>query len=169
MKQNFYWILAAGVFAVILGGCKNKSSQDKVFKGEWAYTAPDPDTDPNRPSDSTTDYYLNLDLYKKNDIVEKYCNENIANFTESSCSCYGLYQATSEVEGTELAIDSILFLSADSASVLATCLEYPEEPKFELQFKYNEKDGSLTMNATYPNGSVVRETLPKYDSSKERK
>lgn len=167
MKQNFYWILAVGVFAVILGGCKNKSSQEKVFKGEWAYTAPDPDTDPNRPSDSTTDYYLNLDLYKKNDIVENFCNNKP--YIEHFHSYYGLYQATSEVEGTELAIDSILYLSADSASVLAFSIEYPEEPKFELQFKYNEKDGSLTMNATYPNGGVVRETLPNYDSSKERK
>lgn len=164
MKHFFYCMLAVSIMAITLSGCKSQSSQEQLFKGEWAYTKPDPGTDPDGPVDLTTDYYVNLDLYKKNDIVESFCYNK--SDVEHLNSYYGLFQAMSEVEGTELAIDSILYLSVDSASVLAFALEYPEEPHFKLQFKYADKDSSLTVNVMYPNGNVVRETLQKKDDKK---
>lgn len=159
MKQNFYWILVVGVLAIILAGCKNKISQENVFKGEWDYT--EPDTVPNPPNDPygadmTTNYFVKCNLYEKFDLGEGYPK------------CYGIYQITDEVNQAELALDSILYLSVDSAEVLCSNIDYPEEDRITLSFKYNEKDSTLTISRIFQysddSGSIIeRVSLPRYN------
>lgn len=163
MKQIYCYMLQVSIMTIMLVGCKNGISQESFFRGEWAYTKHD--TIPNSPddpygADMTTEYFIKCDLYQKIDLGEGYPR------------CYGIYQETNEVNQAELAIDSILFLSVDSAEVLVSNIDYPEEPRVKIYFKYNEKDSTLTVSRTFQNedgsGSIVEKTtLPRYNGKED--
>lgn len=156
MKQTFYCMLAVSIATIMLVGCKNGISQENFFKGEWDYT--ESDMVPNGDG-TTTNYFVKCDLYEKFDLGEGYPR------------CYGIYQKLNEINHAELTLDSILYLSVDSAEVLASNIDYPEE-SIKLHFKYNEKDSTLTVSRIFQNGSglgsiVAKTTLYRYNEKED--